>query len=134
MTNKSAMGRPTKYTPVIVKKALDYLDNYEKKYENVVPSVIGMARVLDVNKSTLHRWAEDKENNFCDILERCKNLQEEILINGGLLGDFNPSIVKLMLGKHGYHDKQDSQVTGAGGQPLIPHNAPMVKYVEPDTD
>jgi hypothetical protein len=30
-----------------------------------------------------------------------------LLIDGGLIGDFNPTITKLMLTKHGYSDKQE---------------------------
>ena len=30
----------------------------------------------------------------------------------GLKGDFNSTITKLVLGKHGYHDKQDVGLTG----------------------
>jgi hypothetical protein len=34
-------------------------------------------------------------------------LQERTLLNGGLGKDFNPVITKLVLGKHGYSDKQE---------------------------
>ena len=123
-------GRPTKCTPALLKKAENYLEKYETGEEEGDQSIVGMARVLKVNKSTLPRWVEDKEHEFCDTLERCNNLQEEILINKGLIGDFNSSMAQRMLINHGYHDKQVSEITGAGGQPLIPHNAPMVEYVD----
>jgi hypothetical protein len=38
------------------------------------------------------------------------------LIAKGLSGDFNSAIAKLVLGKHGYHDRVES--TGADGGPI----------------
>ncbi len=39
--------------------------------------------------------------------------QKRTLINKGLTGVFNATIVKLMLSKHGYSEKVDQTVTGA---------------------
>ena len=36
-------------------------------------------------------------------------LQEDLLKEGGLIGDFNSTIAKLFLTKHGYSDKQEIQ-------------------------
>ncbi|MEN7471298.1 terminase small subunit, partial [Providencia stuartii] len=36
-----------------------------------------------------------------------KTLQENRLINKGLIGEFNPTITKLMLANHGYSEKQE---------------------------
>ena len=113
-------GRPTKYTPAIAKKARDYNENYQEKYGDVIPSIVGMADALELSRSTLYLWAEDKEHEFSDILERCNVKQEKILINKGLIGDFQSSMAKLLLVKHGYHDKQETALTGPGGQPLLP--------------
>ena len=38
--------------------------------------------------------------------------QEKDLINKGLTGDFNSTITKLILTKHGYSDKQDIDHSG----------------------
>ena len=37
-----------------------------------------------------------------------------MLINGGLGGDFNPAISKLMMAKHNYSDKIEQDVTSNG--------------------
>ena len=59
----------------------------------------------------MYKWeAENKE--FSDILADIKAKQESVLINKGLSGDFNSAITKLVLGKHGYHDKQDMDLKG----------------------
>ena len=106
----NSIGRPTKYTPEIVTKAQHYLDNYEE-YDGAIPSVVGLAIALDVSKKTLYNWAkeEDKED-FLHILECVVQKQEQILLRGGLNNTLNATIVKLVLGKHGYHDR--AQDTG----------------------
>jgi hypothetical protein len=35
------------------------------------------------------------------------------------MGDYNASISKLMLTKHGYSDKVESEISGPGGGPLV---------------
>jgi len=43
-------------------------------------------------------------------LSRIATNQEFRLLNGGLLGDFNPAITKLALANHGYSEKQDAPI------------------------
>ena len=107
------MGRPTKYSQEIVDKAQHYLDNYEE-YEEVIPSAVGLALVLNIRRSTLYEWAkaEDKKA-FTDILDNINKRQEQVLLNNGLNSKFKSNITKLVLGKHGYHDRPqqtDTQV------------------------
>lgn len=99
-----ALGRPTKYSDDILAAAWDYIDNY-KKHEDVIPSIAGMACALNIAKSTLYLWAEDSDKDFSDILAKCNQKQEKVLLNGGLSGDFNAAITKLALGKQGYSEK-----------------------------
>jgi len=99
------MGRPTKYTPELLKKAQGYLDSYA----TVIPSHIGLAYHLNIANSTMYAWAkEDGKEAFSEILERIMQLQFIELIDKGLTGDFNGGITKLALGKHGYTDKVDT--------------------------
>jgi hypothetical protein len=44
--------------------------------------------------------------------------QEFHLINKSLNSDINTTISKLILGKHGYHDKTDSTVSAPDGGPV----------------
>ena len=80
----------------------------------ILPSIEGLARYLEVSRDTLYEW-EKQYPEFSDILEAVRAEQADRLINNGLSGDYNPTITKLMLSKHGYSDKTD--ITTAG-QPL----------------
>ena len=113
-----AGGRPSKYTPELIEKARDYVDNHVK-YGDVVPSHAGLACEIDITRSTLYEWSHDEEKQeFSDILDKCNKKQERMLLSGALLGDMNANIAKLMLGKHGYSDKQQTELTGANGGPI----------------
>jgi len=114
---KKKNGRPTKLTPELKKKASDYIDNY-RDYDHAVPSIVGLANILKIGKSTIYDWKdEERDKEFSDTLERLEDNQHLGLINSGLNGDFNPNITKLMLGNHGYSDKTQNDVT-SGGKPI----------------
>ncbi len=107
------MGRPTKYNTALLEKAQHYLDNYEE-YDEVIPSAVGLALVLDITRSTLYAWAKDEDKKvFSHILDNINKKQEQVLLKNGLNNQFNSNITKLVLGKHGYHDRAqqgDTQV------------------------
>lgn len=100
---KDKGGRPTKLTDELKAKAELYLTDYLSN-EDIVPSVAGLACYLDIAKSTVYKYKEEDEQ-FSDTLSRIESLQERLLLKGGLLGDFNPTITKLMMSNHGYSDK-----------------------------
>ena len=105
------MGRPTKYNQEIVKKAQHYLDNYEE-HGHVIPSAAGLSLVLGLSRETLRLWSKDEDKKeFLGILDRINQKQECVLINNGLNGTFNSNIAKLVLGKHGYQDRQQQEGT-----------------------
>ena len=105
-------GRPTKYNQDILDKTLAYLDDYFDVYQHVIPSIAGLSLVLDINRDTIHAWAkQDDKQEFSDMLQKLNAKQQQILISKGLSGEFNSNITKLVLTKHGYHDKQDVEVT-----------------------
>jgi len=110
MSEKHAGGRPSKYTEELIHEAKQYIVSYET-YGDVIPSIAGLSCVLSVNRDTLYEW-EKKYPEFSDILRRIQEEQQKVLLNKGLSGDFNSAITKLVLGKHGYHDKQDMDVKG----------------------
>ena len=109
---KSNKGRPTKLTPELKAKAREYLHDFRSN-EDIIPSIAGLACYLDIARSTLYEY-RDKDDDFSDILERVEQKQEQMLINGGLMSDFNATITKLMMTKHGYSDKQDVDHTSKG--------------------
>ena len=109
-----AGGRPTKYSNAVIDQLKDYIANYET-YGDIVPSAAGFACVLEVSRHTLYNWAE-KHAAFLHMLGRLNSAQERIAMKKGLLSEWNPTIVKLLLAKHGYTDKQE--ITGAESGPL----------------
>ncbi len=106
-------GRLTKYTGELVEKAYAYLENYEECGDEF-PSHVGLALEIDVSRETLYAWAKDETKVFSDILDKCNSMQERILLNKGISGVFNSNITKLVLGKHGYHEKHDNNIEGGG--------------------
>ena len=104
-------GRPTEYTEDIIKKGWDYVNGGWEDGEAAIPSLVGMCRVLGRGKSTIYDWARDPDNQFSDIVSALNERQEEILISKGLLNDFQPSMAKLMLTKHGYSDRIEQETT-----------------------
>lgn len=114
------MARPTKYTDDTIPQTLHYLANYDsEEVGDAMPSVAGLAVFLGVSRSSIYEWADDPEKaQFSDILETLLAKQEQVLFNRALRGDFNASIAKLALGKHGYSDKQDNTHSGPNGGPI----------------
>ncbi len=112
------VGRPTKYTDDMLNTAYEYIKGGYIDCGHTIPSVVGLAIHLNIAKSTLYLWAENKDHPFSDMLAFSNDSQELSLINGGLSGDLNPTISKLVLAKHGYAEKQE--LTGKDGAALIP--------------
>jgi hypothetical protein len=115
-------GRPSIYTPELVKRARGYLTRYQDMGDKV-PSIAGLACVIGVTRETCHAWANDPEKaEFSHILKELMQRQERALLNGGLGGDFNAPITKMMLTKHGYSDKVETDVTSSDGS-MTPRSA-----------
>jgi hypothetical protein len=107
-------GRPTKYNKKILTDTIDYIENHAD-YEDLVPSVAGLAYQLGIRKSTVYEWAKDEgKKEFSDMLAQILAKQEKMLLSGGLSADMNATIVKLMLSKHNYSDKVETDITSKG--------------------
>lgn len=120
------MARPTMYNEEILKSAEEYLlscedEEVEKGTDEKpiysikvkLPTKGGLARYLGVSRDTLYDWSS-KYPEFSDIMEELSAEQEDKLINNGLSGDYNPTIAKVLLTKHGYSDKQETDITTGG--------------------
>lgn len=108
-------GRPTKYTPELLEAAWAYLDNYEEAGD-LVPTVVGLALSIGITKTTCYAWAkEEGKEEFSNLLTRVENMQERKLVFGGLSGEYNPAITKMMMTKHGYSDKIEQDHTSSDG-------------------
>lgn len=115
-----AGGRPTKYSEQTLETAKDYIANHND-YGDVIPSVVGLAVALETHRDTVYDWVKDKNKpEFSDIVKRLATNQERKLLNGGLDNSFNPTIAKLLLGKHGYSDKQETDITSGGEKLTAP--------------
>lgn len=113
MVDKIKSGRPTKYNGDLQAKADKYARDYESLGE-LVPTVAGLCVHLDLARSTLYKWAEEKPL-FSDTLERINQIQELKLVNGSLANTMNANISKLMLANHGYSDKvQQDNISSDG--------------------
>ena len=114
-----AGGRPTKYNQTILDKTADYLENFKTSYGDIIPTVQGLTLLLEISDETVSNWKKQKDKKqFFGMLEKLKKKQHQALINGGISGDFNSNITKLVLTKHGYRDKQDNTLAGADGGPI----------------
>jgi hypothetical protein len=99
------MGRPSKYNEEMLERAKQYIEIH-KELGDEVPSIEGFAYYAGVGRKNLYNWAEENEA-FLHTLEDIKSKQAKMLISGGLNGEYNASIAKLMLYNHGYSEKQD---------------------------
>lgn len=118
-----AGGRPLKYEgEETLRKGLEYIESCKDEpivnddgkllYLNVnLPKIAGLAKKLDVRRETIHDWAR-KYPEFSHIVEKCLSEQEEVLVNKGLSGQYNPTIAKLLLTKHGYREGFDHTSDG----------------------
>lgn len=101
--------------------ARDYMANYER-YGHAIPSLKGLAKVLrdELNgpdRRTLYKW-RDSIDEFKSLIDDMNDEQELALLHGGLTNKLNSNIVKLALGKHGYSDKQQQEISGPDGGPV----------------
>lgn len=112
------VGRPTKYTPKLVEAARFYAEQFNELGDEF-PSAGGLALHLGISRSIIYDWAkEESKAEFSDILERIQCKQENILLNKGITGEFNSNITKLVLGKHGYSERKEHELTGKDGGPI----------------
>lgn len=111
-------GRPTDYTDDLAVKAREYINGGYEEHGHAMPSIVGLARVLNRARSVLYGWKNTEGHDFSDILEECMEAQQEILLSKGLTNTYNATIVKLALGKHGYHDKADNTLSAPDGGPV----------------
>ena len=125
------MSRPTELTEALIKMAAHYADSGFSENSEALPTISGLALYLGKSKSSLHSYADQSEE-MADILDRIKCRQEVMLINGGLHGDFNAGIAKLMLANHGYNEKQAIDHTSNGHSINYSNMPTVIEFVAPD--
>lgn len=127
---KHAGGRPTLYSDEMLQKTREYIDacneEHEVRYRPVlsrdgknevlnepyihynpkIPTIEGLAYELKVNKTTIYEW-ENKYEEFSNVIDELRNKQASQLVNKGLSGQYNSTIAKVLLTKHGYREGAD---------------------------
>lgn len=73
-----------------------------------LPTIEGLANHLHINKDTVQEWRKIYPD-FSVLIEELLNNQAAALINNGLSGEYSQVIAKVLLVKHGYIDRQDSE-------------------------
>jgi len=120
-TIKTKAREPNKYDNSIIELAKEYLANYEL-LGDAIPTITGLSAHIGICRSTIYVWSKDNDKiDFSDIVERVLGEQERVLINKGLLSEFNASMAKLLLTKHGYGDKVESTLSGPDGSAIDNH-------------
>lgn len=107
-------GRPSKLTDALIEQAGRYATKDYRLQGEVIPTIEGLAVFLNVSRSTIYKWKGENQE-FSDILESLMSMQAKELFSNGLTGDFNPTITKLILTKHGYSDRVEQDVTSSDG-------------------
>lgn len=148
-------GQPTLYSKEVLGWAREYIDEaqdenlqlvrqansekgyemYENKLKVNLPTIEGLALHLNVNRDTLYEW-EKIHKEFSDILAHLRAEQAKRLIDNGLSGDYNPVIAKLLLMKHGYAEKTETDLTSKGEKlaPAVQITGMQIIKDEPNAD
>jgi len=126
---KNKVGRPSKYSPEMLKETEKYLE--EAVPENMdLPMVEGLAIRLNVSKQALYRWAK-KHKDFRNALRRLKMLQKLHLAKIGIYGgkEINATIVALMLRvNHKMVETTKQDITSKGEKVLVMPSELVNKY------
>lgn len=126
-------GQPTKFSNEVLTKTQKYIDACEDSYETIsyregkhikyerkkivnLPTIEGLAYELHVHKDTVYQWRKSHEK-FSDLIARLLAKQAKRLVNNGMSGDYNPTIAKVLLTKHGY--REGLEHTGNDGEDLF---------------
>jgi len=107
-------GRPSTCTPAVCDEARWYMQGGWKLVGDVIPSIVGMACEVGIPETQVYEWARINDD-FSQIIKGIKAEQQRVLLSGGASGKLNSTITKLLLGKHGYHEKVDSSITNPDG-------------------
>lgn len=114
------MARPSILTQEILTKASAYVSFWHLQKDEVIPTVEGLCLYIDVSKSTVYDWCKDEgemHKEFSDIVSKLRETKAKVLQNKGVTGDFNAKIAGLLLGREGYAEKVENDIT-TGGEKL----------------
>lgn len=116
------MARPTIYNEQILIDTKQYIDDCHDtpadKESDLprqvnLPTIEGLAYKLKINKDTIYTWRKEKPE-FSELIEELLHKQAQSLVNNGLSGNYNPTIAKVLLTKHGYREGIETDITSGG--------------------
>jgi hypothetical protein len=114
-------GRPSKLTDAVMEKARQYLRDTTSiavQAGGLLPTKERLALTLGVSRQTVDNWKEQSPD-FLDICNTLDEMQADMLVQNGLVGRYTPAITAIMLSKHGYVRKEESDNTHRVVQPIM---------------
>ncbi|HSW99491.1 MAG TPA: terminase small subunit [Patescibacteria group bacterium] len=98
-----------------IAQATLYLQNCVPKFTKRksiagIPTIEGLALRLDISRDTVYRWAREN-HQFARILDRLNLKQADQVIQEGAVGHYSPKITGVMLARHGYVEKTETEGT-----------------------
>lgn len=104
-------GRPTTWSKKLEEKAWEYVNGGWQSQGDAVPMVVGLCAYIERSQTVIYDWEKHEDKEFADILEQIREIQHLEVFSKALKGDYNSTMAKLMLTKHGYSDKTEQEVT-----------------------
>lgn len=113
----SKVGRPRKYDDP--KEMAEDISSYFSKCERdeKPKTVAGLASALDMTRKTLNEY--QKLDEFCNTIEKAKQVIESDINEKGLQGEYVASMAKFNLKNNfNWEDKQRKELSGPDGEPI----------------
>lgn len=120
-TSVDKFGRPSKLTQATLDKAWEYLKDTTSIAVNaggLLPTKERLALTLGVSRQTIDNWAADSED-FLDVYNTLQAMQADMLVQNGLVGRYTPAITAILLSKHDYVKKEQTDNKHEIVQPIM---------------
>ena len=98
-------------------------NTYERILVVNMPSISGLLLYLGIGSATLYKWKKGFPE-FKKRLELIKRMRKKRLMDGGLSGQYNATIVKLLLNSE-HNVVERNEISGKDGRELV---IKIVKY------
>lgn len=135
-TGPTKRGRPTKFRPVFATMIVEHFDKEpftevdvpqpsgltkRQRMATDLPTLSSFAKTIGVSVDTLGRWATEvladggmRHPDFAEAYARAREMQEALIVRGGLLGLYEPRTVQAALKNlHGWQDQPAQKVAVA---------------------
>lgn len=128
-------GRPTKLTEAVIQKARHYVEKGWREQRHAVPMIEGLALAIDSERHTVKRWVDEPPTEpyaqetakqfaarqalyrqFSTIVNRLETIQAIELGSGALKGKLNARTANMMLSRHGYVERKETDLTSKGNE------------------